>query len=169
MKTTPSGTIKVVALAGLGVAIVITFRALAQTPTPTPTSDDINNFVLQIKKNPGEYHPLKTNGIGPEATFIALVCDKQNHHFDSTKEMRFKSKKIPGEFKLPKDCDTARSALPSGAQLNIKTNKVTVSETAKRIEAGEVTPIGDPNVTIKIASHSPEDIKAVLDQLSPSP
>jgi hypothetical protein len=163
MKTTPSGTMKAIALAGLSVATLITLRALAQTSPPASKADDINNFVLQIKKNPDEYHLLKKNTNGGEAELTALLCDTKNHAFDQGKHMHFKSKNDPAAKKpldLPTDCTALRSSASPGAQLNIKTNKVMVANAAQSVAAG------DPHVTIQVASKSPADIKAVLDLLA---
>ena len=164
MKTTPSGTIKLLALAALSVGVLVSLRALAQSPAPASRADpDIDKFVLIIKKNPQEYASLKDGSRPGEAKFILLTCD-DNRRYDNTRKLHFKSGHGSDEFDLPGDCTRARSAIPS-TQLDIKTDRIIASDAAKRIQAGESTPIGDPHVTIQIASPSAADITAVLDSL----
>jgi hypothetical protein len=50
--------------------------------------------------------------------------------------------------------------------VNIRTVKVTKSKAADRIAAGESV-ANDPNVTWRVASSDPADIKRVLDELKP--
>jgi|SRR6266404_1812728 len=155
MKTPLSGTLTAVALIGLSIAAVLSFRATAQTPQSTPGSGD--EFVLTINTPPGKYHLLKDSTPPGETAFKELLCDR-NRHFDKTKRLHFKSGiGSQAECDLPADC----SKFASPAQLKIKTDKVTVANTAQSIAGG------DPNVTIKIASTSPDDIKTVLDLLAP--
>ena len=159
MKTTPSGTLTVVALVGLGIAAVLTFRATAQTPSRT-ADPDVDKFVLTIKKKTGEYHSLKNKDADGEKALKKLLCDP-TRHFDNTKKLHFKSQiGSQEECDLPSDCTVcSRSpspASPSPAQLNIKTDKVTVSNAAQSVADG------DPHVTIQVASKSAADIEAVL-------
>jgi hypothetical protein len=159
MKTTPSGTLTVVALVGLAIVTVLTFRAAAQAPKSTP-DPDVDKFVLKIAKNPKEYHSLKKSDADGEKEFKQLLCDP-NHHFDNTKKLHFKSGiGNQEECDLPEGCGTC-SKSPSPVQLNIKTDKVTVASAAQSVADG------DPHVTIQVASKSPADIKAVLDLLAP--
>lgn len=165
MKTTPSGTLRIAALVGLGIATVLTFRALAQTPAPTP-DPDIDKVVLKIVKKSDESQRLKNSTIAGEAEFIMLLCDTQNHHFDQTKKLHFKHEDgKKKEFDLPGECNAARSDASPTSQLNIKTDKVTVSKAAQSIADGELTVIGS-HVTIQVASKSPADIKAVVNLLA---
>ena len=158
MKTTPSGTVTVVALVGLALATVITLRAIAQSPT-SAADGDVDKFVLIITNKPGEYHSLKNDDANGEKAFKKLLCDPIRH-FDKTKKLHFKSRiGNQDEYDLPSDC----SKFASPAQLNIKTDKVTVADAAQRVVDG------DPQVTIRVASTSPDDIKAVLDSLAPTP
>jgi hypothetical protein len=160
MKNTLSGTIKLVAVATLGIAAITTLRALAQTATPTPTPDEIDNFILTIGRDQGNYHALR-KGVSPE-DFVNLVCHDTTRQYDQSKKLHLKTDHKDCRF-LPKDCDQCK---PPFSQLEIKTDKVIASETAKRIQVGEETPIGDPHVTTQIASLSADDIKAVLDKLA---
>jgi len=163
MKTTPSGTLTVVALVGLALATVITLRAIAQSPT-SAADGDVDKFVLIMKNKDGEYHSLKKSTPAGEAEFIMLLCDTQNHHFEQSRTLYFKPKDANAKvFDLPRECNAARSVASPGAQLNIKTDKVTVADAAQRVVDG------DPQVTIRVASTSPDDIKAVLDSLAPTP
>ena len=50
--------------------------------------------------------------------------------------------------------------------VNIRTVKVTKSKAADRMAAG-VSVANDPNVTWRVASSNPDDIKKVLDELKP--
>ena len=52
----------------------------------------------------------------------------------------------------------------SRSKLSIKTDKVTMSEIAKKASAGELTAIGS-NLTQRLYSQNIEDIQIVLDQL----
>jgi len=158
MKTTPSGSLTVVALVGLALATVITLRAIAQPPTSATGEDE---FVLTIKTPPDKYHSLKKNDCAGETAFIVLL--NNGHYLKKTEKLHFKSGiGKQEECDLPGVCAQCTEP-PSPAQLNIKTDKVTVANTAQSIAGG------DPNVTIKIASTSPDDIKAVLDSLAPTP
>jgi hypothetical protein len=161
MKTTPSGTLKVVVLAGLGIATAITLRALAETPTPR--SEPVDKFLLRIKPKQGESHALANLTTQSEDDFVDLLCGKKGHQYDKAQKLHLK--RIDGnkpELDLPDQCPKASS----GSQLNIKTDKVTVSNAAKRISDDELGVIG-PHVTIQVATSSPAGIKAVLDSLAP--
>ena len=166
MKTL-SGTAKLVILAALAVAVAITFRAFAQAPAsprkwppkpgtckepPTLPHSDAK-FIKKITPR----RPLKKMSNEGEAEFAALLC---NGHYDGANgniiHMRHLDSKN-GEHCLPKDCSDF-------ADLSIKTDKVIASETAKKIEAGELTVI-QPHVTIVIASPTQDDINAVLNLL----
>jgi hypothetical protein len=162
MKTTPSGTLIAVAVVGLALATVITLRAIAQPPPPS-ADPDVDKFVLTLKNKPGDYHALKDNGADGEKVFKKLLCDP-TRHFDKTKKLHFKSGTgNQDECDLPSDCATCAtsSRFPSPAQLKIKTDKITVANAAQSVADG------DPHVTIQVASTSPDDIKAVLDSLTP--
>jgi hypothetical protein len=163
MKTTPSGTLTIVALVGLGIAGVLTFRATAQ-PTSGTADPDVDKFVLTIKKNKDEYRSLKNKDLDGEKAFKKLLCDP-TRHFDNTKKLHFKSAVgSKEECDLPTDCTVCSTKSPSPAQLNIKTDKVTVSKAAQSIADGELTVIGS-HVTIQVASRDPADITAVLNLL----
>src|SRR5438067_1282735 len=151
MKTTPYGTLTVVALVGLSLAAVLTFSATAQSPTSTLSGDEL---ILTIKTPPGRYHSLKKNDCAGETDFIKLL--NNGHYLKKTEKLHFKSGiGKQEECDLPGVCAPCTES-PSPAQLNIKTDKVTVANAAQRVAEG------DPNVTIKIASVSPADIEAVL-------
>jgi hypothetical protein len=165
MKTIPSGTLRVGALVGVGLVTVIILRALAQSPADKP-DQDIDKIVLKIAKKGGDYYPLKDTSCDGENKFIELL---NGPAYDKGYKMHFKHKDpLQPECDLPGDCAPCKKSA-SPAQLKIKTDKVTVSERAKEIETGEVTPVGDPNVTIRIVARNAEDINAVLAQLAPSP
>jgi len=150
MKTL-SGTFKLVALAAIGVAVIFTLRAFAQTPARTPhphlPSPGEATFVLLIQ-NPT---PVKD-----EDKFVNVLKSLQSqlycvhiHH-------------SPGH-KPPMDEDVSGS--PNAcAQLDIKTDKVTTSETAKSASGEEFTPI-QVHSTIQVPSMHSSDIKTVLDAL----
>jgi hypothetical protein len=160
MKPTPSGTLRVAALVALGVATVITLRALAQSPASS-RDPEVNKFVLKIKKNSGEHHKLKHQADSKEEEdFKTLLC---NGHYDSGSHMYLRHEDgTASQIDLPKDCGSSSSR----SQLNIKTDKVTVSHAAESAADSKLTVIG-PHVTIQVASTSTDDIKAVLDRLEP--
>jgi hypothetical protein len=164
MKTTPTGTLTVVALVGLGIGAVLTFRATAQ-PTSHTADPDVDRFVLTIKKEKDQYHSLKKNDADGEKAFKKLLCDP-NHHFDNTKKLHFKSGLgNQEECDLPDQCAAcSRSPSPSSTGLNIKTDKVTVSNAAQLAADDELTAIGS-HVTTQVASRSAADIEAVLELL----
>jgi hypothetical protein len=161
MKTL-SGTVKLVVLAAVAVVVAITLRAFAQSaPKPTPTEPpepadpaaSREQFVLKIK--PRRLLPTSTT----EKAFKDLL-NNGNYSAAKGNKVHMRHTKWPAE---PDEC------LPTGtvcsSTLDIQTDKVTASETAKSIEAGELTVIG-PHVTIQVASSSPADIKAVMDLLA---
>lgn len=162
MKTQP-GPIKFAILAAVAVAAALTLLGVARsTPTPTPTPCDSSDpavsyekFVLKIKP----YHQLKDGSKPGETAFKALL---NNGHYDVTKH-----NKLHMKHTLSSD---GEECLPTGAamssNIDIQTDKVTMSEIAKGLEAGELTLI-QPHVTIQIACHSPDDVTAVLNLLAP--
>lgn len=168
-----SGTVKFVALAGVAVAAIITLRTFAQTSSSTPTLTDPKmppepdasqaTFVLKIKNR----HLLKDDSDAGEAAFAALLS---NGHYETAKGNRIHLRHRRaqwGEHYFPQDRASwpPPSPPPSPhAQLNIKTDKVTVSEAARSLANGELTSIS-PHVTQLVASHNAADITAVLDQL----
>jgi hypothetical protein len=150
MKTTLSGTLRVVALVGLGLAAVLTFRATAQSPKT-------DNFELNVPKKQGEYWHLKNMKCDGQNQFIKLL-NEGPYDKNSTQKLHFKKDPSQPECDLPGGCAPCTGSA-SPAQLNIKTDKVTVAN------AAQTAADGDPNVTIRVASTSPAAIKAVLDLL----
>ena len=166
MKTL-SGTVKLVVLVALAVAVAITFRAVAQTaasPRKWPPKPGTCKEPSTLPKPNAPFvktiqprrHLKKMTDQG-EAEFAALLC---NGRYDAAKGniIHFKhSNANNGEHCLPQDC-------ADFAQLNIKTDKVIVSETAKRIDAGELTVI-QAHATITIACPTQDDVDAVMNLL----
>ena len=157
MKTTPSGTLRIVTLVGLGLATIIALgvlKSLAAKPDP----EDVDNLVLVIAKKNGEYRELIKNDCPTENAFIKLL---NNGKYLKSHKLHFKHKDASQpECDLPDGCAPCTKS-PSPAQLNIKTDRVTVANAAQSVADG------DPHVTIQIAAKSPGDIKAVLDMLAP--
>jgi hypothetical protein len=179
---TPPGTFRIAFVTACGIAVALCIRAVATpTPTPTPTAgDDLpmpecgnEKFVLRIK----DRQPLKAKSastddvIAAEVNFVALMCSapyanpKKNRihfrhlmHTTDSKQVHF----------LPDDCSQFPRMAPSsqGAELKIKTDKVTVSEAAKAFGELELTPISQ-HVTQQIAVQESKDVKAVVDSLAP--
>jgi hypothetical protein len=161
-----SGTIKLVVLVAVALLVVITLGAFAQSPkshrwppkpgackepsTLPPTNAPI------VEKITKRRHLKKMTPEG-EAEFAALLC---NGRYDAANgniiHMRHLDPKN-GEHCLPRDCSDF-------AELSIKTDKVIASETAKGIEAGELTVI-QAHATIQIAAPAQKDIDAVLNLL----
>ncbi|SRR6266481_2048198 len=158
MKTTPSGTLKVVTLVGLGLATIIALGVL-ESPAAKPDPEDVDNLVLVIAKKNGEYRELKKNDCDGENAFIKLL---NNGKYLKSHKLHFKHKDASQpECELPDGCAACTPTPTPRAQLNIKTDKVTVANAAESVADG------DPHVTIQIAAKSPDDIKAVLDMLAP--
>jgi hypothetical protein len=153
MKTL-SGTVKLLVLAVVAVVAAITFRAFAQ-PVPTPTLTEPPDplpaqepFVLIIKPR----HVLAQGTT--EKAFKDLL---NNGHYPAANR-----NKVHMRHKDPHEAD---EYLPTGSgtssNLDIKTDKVTVSKAAQSIADTELTVIS-PHVTIQVASPSAADIEAVL-------
>jgi hypothetical protein len=156
-----SGSIKTVGLVAVAVITAVTLRGFAQsTPAPNETEPPMppesqEKFVLKIKHR----HPLKDSSKAGEDAFKALLNNGKYGAGTGNKVHLRHSKAQDKDEYLPAGAGTS-------AKLEIQTDKVTVSETAKDIEAGGLTLI-QPHVTIQVASKSPADIKAVLDLLAP--
>lgn len=149
-----SGPVKFAILTTVAVVAAFTLRTFAQSaPNKPPSSQE--KFVLMINSD----HPLKDGSKAGEKAFKDLL---NNGKYPKAKGNRVHMKHS--------DANDPDEDLPNGAgassKLDIQTDKVMVSETAKNIEAGELTLI-QPHVTIQVASKSPADIKAVLDLLAP--
>ena len=150
---TQSGPIKLAILAAVALVAVFTLRAFAQSASKPPPSQE--KFVLTIN----DPHPLKDSSKAGEKRFKDLLNNgKYAKEKGNTVHMKHTDANEPEED-LPTGSATS-------SKLEIQTDKVIVSETAKNIEAGELTLI-QPHVTIQVASKSPADIKAVLDLLAP--
>jgi len=134
MKTL-SGTSKLVILAAIGALAILTFQACETTPPGAK-----RRFGLEIKEPVHLRHP------------VAFI-----------KALRTLSKSAFWEFRIVHDNGKSEE-FHSASKLNIKTDKVTMSEIAKKTSAGELTPIGS-NLTQHIYSQNIEDIQIVLDQL----
>jgi hypothetical protein len=131
---TLSGTSKVVILVAIGTLAVLIFQACETTPPGA------KRFGLEIKEPVHLRHP------------VAFI-----------KALRTLSKNAFWEFRIVHDNGKSEE-FHSASKLNIKTDKVTMYEIAKKTSAGELTAIGS-NVTQRIYSQNIEDIQIVLDQL----
>ncbi len=134
MKTL-SGTSKLVILAAIGALAILTFQACETTPPGAK-----RQFGLEIKEPVHLRHP------------VAFI-----------KALRTLSKSAFWEFRIVHDNGKSED-FHSASRLRIKTDKVTMSEIAKKASAGELTAIGS-NLTQRIYSQNIEDIQIVLDQL----
>ena len=134
MKTL-SGTSKLTILAALVALAVLTFEACETTPPGAK-----RRFGLEIKE------PVHLRN---EAAF--------------RKALRTLSRSAFWEFRIVHDNGKSEE-FHSASKLNIKTDKVTMSEIAKKTSAGELTAIGS-NLTQRLYSQNIEDIQIVLDQL----
>ena len=134
MKTL-SGTSKLVILAAIGVLAVLTFQACETTPPGAK-----RQFGLKINE---PFHLRNP---------VAFI-----------KALRTLSKSAFWEFHIIYDNGKSED-FHGGSKLSIKTDKVTMSEVAKKASAGELTAIGS-HVTQRIYSENLDDIKIVLNQL----
>jgi hypothetical protein len=146
MKTL-SGKVGFALLVVIAIIIVLTIRPLTfATPTPTPTPCPPNlphrNFILKIG-GPGNEDYVSVNKGRLDAALAALGGN-------AVYQIRFKSNE--GHVK---DC------YHPGDQVNIKTDKVIISEVAKNASA--VGAVNDPNLMNRIQSNDVKDIKTVLD------
>jgi cellobiose-specific phosphotransferase system component IIB len=157
-----SGPIKLAILAAVAVVAAITLQSFAQNaPSPTRTeppdpAEAHEKFVLKIKPR----HPLKDSSKAGEDAFKRLL---NNGKYSSTKGNKVHlrhAKDSDGDEYLP------NASGASSSKIDIQTDKVTASELAKNMASGDLTLIG-PHVTIQIACTSPDDVKAVLEQLAP--
>jgi hypothetical protein len=163
MKTL-SGTVKFVVFPAIAIGAAIALHGFAQTPTPIPTEPPdppdptVSQEPLSLRIKPRRL--LADPSPAGETAFKTLL-NNGNYPAAKGNKIHMRHKKWPSE----KDEYLPTGAGPS-SKLDIKTDKVTASETAKNIEAEELTVIG-PHVTIQVASSSPTDIKKVLDLLAP--
>jgi hypothetical protein len=140
MKTL-SRKFKLAALVGIGVAAVFALRVFAQAPEAAEPPASKAIFVLKIKKptevkNPARFEQVLKQ-LKTQLYDIDMVDEHGNH-----------KPIVPG---------------PSPAA-KINTDKVTASEVAKDISAGELTFI-QVRTTRQVASMSVSDIQAVLGEL----
>jgi len=140
MKTL-SRKFKLAALVGIGVAAVFALRVFAQAPEAAEPPASKATFVLKIKKptevkNPARFEQVLKQ-LKTQLYDIDMVDEHGNH-----------KSIVPG---------------PSPAA-EINTDKVTASEVAKDISAGELTFI-QVRTTRQVASMSVSDIQAVLSEL----
>jgi hypothetical protein len=140
MKTL-SRKFKLLALVGIGVTAVFALRVFAQAPEAAEPPASKATFVLKIKKptevkNPARFEQVLKQ-LKTQLYDIDMVDEHGNH-----------KPIVPG---------------PSPAA-EINTDKVTASEVAKDISAGELTFI-QVRTTRQVASMSVSDIQAVLGEL----
>jgi len=156
MKTL-SGTFKVAVLVAIiGVLAVLTFRTLAQPPTPVPHEPPASKatFVLKIKnlstvKDEENFEDVLKN------LKSQLYCVRMKHSQGHPQGHG------PHQGQMEYDITGGPNAC---AQLDIQTDKVTTSETAKNASEEEFTPI-QAHTTIQVPSMSASDIQAVANQL----
>lgn len=146
MKTL-SRKFKLVALVGIGVAAVFALRAFAQAPELAEPPASKATFVLKIKKptevkNPADFENVLKK-LKTQLYDIDMVDEHGNHKHI-----------VPGPGPSPS---------PS-AKAEINTDKVTASEVAKDISAGELIFI-QTRTTRQVASMYASDIQAVLNEL----
>jgi hypothetical protein len=129
------GTPKLVILAAIGALAILIFQACETTPPGAK-----RQFGLEIKEPFHLRNPV---------AFIRALRTLSKHAF--------------WEFHIVYDNGKSED-FHSDSKLSIKTDKVTMSEIAKKTSAGELTAIGS-NLTQRVYSQSLEDIQIVLDQL----
>jgi len=150
---TQSGSIKLAMLVTVAVIAAITLRGFAQSASKPPPSQE--KFVLTINSDAA----LKDASANGEKAFKDLLNTPGKYPKEKGNKIHMKH-----------SSGGADECLPTGAvcssKLDIQTDKVTVSETAKNIASEELTLI-QPHVTIQIASSSADDVAAVLAKLGP--
>ena len=169
---TPSGTIKLATLATIAAALVACGFGIADKdpcPLPNPDQEDPplpecamnaaskEEFVLRTKHR----FKLKDPSTSGEAVFKDLL---NNGHYSASKGNRihFSHTKVSeGREWLPTQKDAS-----SATQLEIKTDKVTVSKSVESLSTEDLTLIS-PHVTQQIAVSTKEDVTAVLKLLEP--
>ena len=144
-----SGTRIYIALAALAILALLSFQALAQKPKPTqPPEPPVGQatFILKIRDT------VATKG--SQADFERVLDNLKTELFDlyTTDEQ--------GECKR----HTHGASGHANHKVCIRTDKVTMPESAKSDAKGEVTYI-QHRTTIAIPSMYSSDIKAVVDQL----
>jgi hypothetical protein len=142
---TQSRKFKLVALVGIGVAAVFALRAFAQAPELAEPPASKATFVLKIKKptevkNPADFENVLKK-LKTQLYDIDMVDEHGNHKHI-----------VPGPNPSP------------SAKAEINTDKVTASEVAKDISAGELIFI-QTRTTRQVASMYASDIQAVLSEL----
>jgi hypothetical protein len=140
MKTL-SRKLKLVALVATGVAAVFALRVFAQAPEAAEPPASKATFVLKIKKptevkNPAHFEEVLKK-LKTQLYDIDMVDEHGNH-----------KSIVPG----------------SSPNAEINTDKVTASEVAKDISAGDLIFI-QVRTTRQVASMSVSDIQAVLNEL----
>jgi hypothetical protein len=147
MKTL-SGTVGFALLAVIAIIIVLTIRPLTfATPTPTPTPCPPNlphrNFILKIGG------PGNEDYVNADKGKLDIALGQLGS--SAVYQIRFKS-----------DQGHVKDCYHPGDQVNIKTDKVIISEAAKNASAGGAA-VNDPNLMNRIQSNDVTDIKKVLD------
>jgi len=140
MKTL-SRKFKLAALVGIGVAAVFALRVFAQAPEAAEPPASKATFVLKIRKPTEVKDPARFEQ-------VLKQLKTQLYDIDMVDEHGNHKSIVPG---------------PSPAA-EINTDKVTASEVAKDISAGELTFI-QVRTTRQVASMSVSDIQAVLNEL----
>ncbi len=139
-----SGTVKYVVVAAIGVLAILTFRAFAQRTLPPEPSKEKATFVLKINN-------------------VTAVKDEQKFKdvLKNLKTQLYEIHMIHSQGQGPPE--NIPSPTPF-AKMDIKTDKVTASETAKN-EAGKEYTLIQVHVTQRVASMSTSDILNVLNEL----
>ncbi len=145
MKTL-SGRFKLVALVAVGVVAVLALRVFA-VPSPHEPDASKATFVLKIKN---------VTAVQDEDNFVNVLKGLKSQLY-CVHMKHSQGHKPPLEEDITGGPNTC-------AQLDIKTDKVTTSETAKSASGEELTAI-QLHATIQIPSMYASDIKAVLDAL----
>jgi hypothetical protein len=152
MKTL-SGTFAFVALAVIAVVAALAFRAFATaTPTPTPAAQ---KYLLEFGTKATEpvYIDLASQDPAGQAAFDKALCTLKTN--GGQIDVGFKANATAAPIAIGKYDPSCRT-------VSINTDKITTSELAKNVPAGESAAY-DPNAVYRVSSNSATDIKAVLD------
>lgn len=164
MKSLP-GSLKLLIIAAIGTGVIVGIRAVADCTSAQPQGDLY--FAVRSEhavKNEDTFCDIFTT-LSPAAQYCFHMRPSPNYHGCGNHVG-------PGEYditNMPTPAPTATPANPSkrSSQLEIQTDKVTVSE--KAASSVELTAISS-HTTVKIASSNPADIAKVLNALAtPTP
>jgi len=141
----------------LGVIVIVAVGCSCYFPSIPDTRISLYSVKIEPReKSKPPYVEWKSKDLFDAA--LKRVCSDHGTYCFQVK-LHDSSTPIPQYHPSGSNCTDCRG-------LNIRTVKVTKSKAAESTVAGESV-ANDPNVTWRVASSNPDDIKAVLDALKP--